>query len=410
MTTTRSRPPAFATATSPLPHDADLGRLFADLAAEVARAADPEAVTAAVESLTTVALRLGACAPREAWESWDRWSSCDELAAPPVDVARSFTLFGIREPQPGPRWQALFAATWPAYRAWYLQDGDDARPDLDVARAQLERHMPELVSTWEAMVALTGHDDVAARLLTMWDAPAFAPGCSQAARADGDPIMVRNYDYSPDLFEWVVYSSEFTTRKVIGTGDCLWGLLDGMNDDGLVISLTHGGRQSSAPGFAIPLVVRYLLEVAGTVDEARIVLDRLPVAASYNLTMMDATGVVVTAFVSPGNDPEYSESAVATNHRGRVPERPEHARALRSVERQDHLLELMAEPVEPESLTAAFLEPPLYNQRYAQGFGTVYTAVYRPRRQELTYAWPGESFTRTFDSPDENVTVSLHEG
>ncbi len=410
MTTTCSRPLAFAAATSPLPHDADLGRLFGDLAAEVARAADPAAVTAAVESLTTVALRLGAWAPRETWGRWDRWNSCDELAAPPVDVSRSFTLFGIREPQPGPRWQALFAATWPAYRAWYLQDGDDARPDLDVARAQLERHMPELVSTWEAMVALTGHDDVAARLLTMWDAPAFAPGCSQAARADGDPIMVRNYDYSPDLFEWVVYSSEFTTRKVIGTGDCLWGLLDGMNDDGLVISLTHGGRQSSAPGFAIPLVVRYLLEVAGTVDEARVVLDRLPVAASYNLTMMDATGVVVTAFVSPGNDPEYSESAVATNHRGRVPERPEHARALRSVERQDHLLELMAEPVEPESLTAAFLEPPLYNQRYAQGFGTVYTAVYRPRRQELTYAWPGESFTRTFDSPDKNVTVSLHEG
>jgi len=410
MTTTCSRPLAFAAATSPLPHDADLGRHFADLAAEVARAADPAAVTAAVESLTTVALRLGAWAPRETWGRWDRWNSCDELAAPPVDVARSFTLFGIREPQPGPRWQALFAATWPAYRAWYLQDGDDARPDLDAARAQLERHMPELVSTWEAMVALTGHDDVAARLLTMWDAPAFAPGCSQAARADGDPIMVRNYDYSPDLFEWVVYSSEFTTRKVIGTGDCLWGLLDGMNDDGLVISLTHGGRQSSAPGFAIPLVVRYLLEVAGTVDEARVVLDRLPVAASYNLTMMDATGVVVTAFVSPGNDPEYTESAVATNHRGRVPERPEHARALRSVERQDHLLELMAEPVGPESLTAAFLEPPLYNQRYAQGFGTVYTAVYRPRRQELTYAWPGESFTRTFDSPDENITVSLHQG
>jgi predicted choloylglycine hydrolase len=416
MTTTRSRPPAFATATSPLPHDADLGRLFADLAAEVARAADPEAVTAAVESLTTVALRLGARAPREAWESWSSWgswsswSSCGELPARPVDVTGPFTLFGIREPQPGPRWQALFSATWPAYRAWYLQDGDDARPDLGVARAQLTKHMPELVSTWEAMVSLSGHDDVAARMLTLWDAPAFAPGCSQAAQADGDPIMVRNYDYSPDLFEWVVYSSEFTTRKVIGTGDCLWGLLDGMNDDGLVISLTHGGRQTSAPGFAIPLVVRYLLEVAGTVDEARVVLDRLPVAASYNLTMMDATGVVVTAFVSPGEDPEYTESAVATNHRGRVPERPEHARALRSVERQDHLLELMAEPAEPESLTAAFLKPPLYSQRYAQGFGTLYTAVYRPRRQELTYAWPGVSFTRTFDSPDDSITVSLHEG
>jgi predicted choloylglycine hydrolase len=411
MTTTCSRPTVSATATSPLPRDADLGRLFADLAAEVARAADPEAVTAAVEALTTVALRLGGRTPREPWESWDRWSCRGELPAAPVDVARSFTLFGIREPQPGPRWQALFDATWPAYRAWYLQDGEEARPDLGVARAQLVRHMPELVATWEALVALTGHDEVAARLLTLWDAPAFAPGCSQAARAGEDPVLVRNYDYSPDLFEWVVYSSEFTTRKVIGTGDCLWGLLDGMNDDGLVVSLTHGGRQSSAPGFAIPLVVRYLLEVAGTVDEARVVLDRLPVAASYNLTLMDATGVVVTAFVSPGEDPEYTESAVATNHRGgRPPERPEHARALRSVERRDHLLELMAEPADPESLTAAFLEPPLHSQRYAQGFGTVYTAVYRPRRRELTYAWPGVSFTRTFDSPDDSITVTLREG
>ena len=255
------------------PGDVELARLFADLAAELARAVDPDAVTAAVETLITVALRLGA---RESWAAWDSWSSRSETASPPTDSARSFTLFGIREERPGPRWQALFAATWPAYRAWYLQDGDDARPDLATARAQLTRHMPELVSTWEAMVALTGDDDVAARMLTLWDAPAFAPGCSQAAQVGGDPIMVRNYDYSPDLFEWVVYSSEFTSRKVIGTSDCLWGLLDGMNDDGLVISLTHGGRQSSAPGFAIPLVVRYLLEVAGTVDEARAALDRTP--------------------------------------------------------------------------------------------------------------------------------------
>ena len=270
--------------------------------------------------------------------------------------------------------------------------------------------MPELVSTWEAMVALTEDDEVAARMLTLWDVPAFAPGCSQAARIDRDPILVRNYDYSPDLFEWVVYSSEFTSRRVIGTSDCLWGLLDGMNDDGLVISLTHGGRRSSAPGFAIPLVVRYLLEVASTVEEARAALDRLPVAASYNLTMMDATGAVVTAFVSPGSQPEYADSAVATNHRGRVPERPEHARALRSVERQDHLLELLDKPTDSTALADAFLRPPLYNQAYAQGFGTLFTAAYRPRGQELTYSWPGVSFSRTFDSPDDSITVSLQEG
>ena len=413
MSTLCTHPPVSAV-TLPRPsRDVDPGRLFADLAADLARAVDPDAVTAAVESLTTAALSLGAQESWAAWEPWadsDRWSSGTGTASPRTDPARSFTLFGMREEQPGPRWQALFSSTWSAYRAWYLQDGDDARPDLATARARLTEHMPELVPTWEAMVALAGDDDVAARMLSLWNAPAFAPGCSQAAQVGGDPVLVRNYDYSPDLFEWVVYSSRFSRRKVIGTSDCLWGLLDGMNDDGLVISLTHGGRQSSGPGFAIPLVVRYLLEVAGTVEEARAALDRLPVAAAYNLTLMDATGAVVTAFVSPGNEPEYADSAVATNHRGRVPERPEHARALRSVERQDHLLALLEEPTEPAALAAAFLRPPLHTQRYAEGFGTLYTAAYRPRAQRLTYAWPGTSFTRTFDSPDDSITVSLQEG
>ena len=381
--------------------------MFTDLADELARAVDPDELAAAVESLTAVALRVGT---PESWVAWDAFIGQGDGTAPSRALARSFTMFGIREEKPGRRWQALYKATWPAYRAWYLQDGDEVRPDLTTAREQLTRHMPELVSTWEDLVALSGYDELAARMLTLWDAPAFAPGCSQAAQVGDDPIVIRNYDYNPDLFEWVVYSSEFTSRRVIGTGDCLWGLLDGMNDDGLVISLTHGGRQSSAPGFAIPLVVRYLLEVAGTVAEARAVLDRLPVAASYNLTMLDATGAVVTAFVSPGNDPEYADSAVATNHRGRVPERPEHARALRSVERQDHLLDLLAENIEPEALAAAFLQPPLYSQRYADGFGTLFTALYRPRAQELTYSWRGSSFTRTFDSPDDTITVLLHEG
>ena len=36
--------------------------------------------------------------------------------------------------------------------------------------------------------------------------------------------------------------------------DCLWGLLDGMNDDGLGVSLTFGGRRVLGDGFGIPIV------------------------------------------------------------------------------------------------------------------------------------------------------------
>ena len=57
--------------------------------------------------------------------------------------------------------------------------------------------------------------------------------------------------------------------------DCLWGLLDGINDSGLAVSLTFGGRKDVGDGFAIPLVVRYVLETCDTVAEARAALARV---------------------------------------------------------------------------------------------------------------------------------------
>ena len=318
-------------------------------------------------------------------------------------------MHGIREDVPGPRWKALYDATWPSYRNWYLQDGEAQRPDLDSARSQLARHMPELMPTWEKLVSLIGGDELAARMLTMSDTPAFLPGCSQAVLPGEQRALVRNYDYHPDFFEWVTMSSSFTGRRVIGTSDCLWGLLDGMNEDGLVVSLTYGGRKGSAPGFAIPLVVLYLLEVATTVEEATTALTGLPVAMSYNLTITDRSGAVATVFVAPGMEPEVSSVAVATNHRGTTPEDPEHARRFRSVERQDHLVGLLDTGPDLEHLVGAFLREPPHTGDYAGGFGTLYTMVYRPDEGTVDDRWPDASFVRTFESPDASVEVLLHQ-
>jgi predicted choloylglycine hydrolase len=320
-------------------------------------------------------------------------------------MSGDITLFGIHEPQPGARWQALFHATWSAYRSWYL--GDGARPDLVTCRSRLERFMPELVPTWERLVELTGPDETAARMLTLWDPPRFLPGCSQAVLNSPEPALVRNYDYSPDLFERVVYSSAFTGRRVIGTSDCLWGLLDGMNEDGLVASLAFGGRRGSGPGFGIPLVVRYVLEVADSVPAARRVLEHIPVSMAYNLTLVDAHGVAITAFVSPGSAPLVTDAPVATNHRGSVPEDADHAARFRSVERQQFLCDLLDRGPDTDSLAAAFLRSPLYSTEYARAFGTLYTAVYRPSEGAVEYRWPTSSWRRTFDDPDETFAVQL---
>ena len=93
--------------------------------------------------------------------------------------------------------------------------------------------------------------------------------------------------------------------------DCLWGLLDGLNHAGLAASLTFGGRRAVGDGFWIPLVIRYLLETCETVAEAQAVLARVPVHAAQNVTLLDRTGAVVTACLSPDREPDFSEVPAA---------------------------------------------------------------------------------------------------
>ncbi|MDN5762158.1 MAG: C45 family autoproteolytic acyltransferase/hydrolase [Microlunatus sp.] len=319
------------------------------------------------------------------------------------------TLYGIRELTPGSRWRALYEATWPAYRAWYLNQGRAARPSLRTAASKLAQHMPELLPTWAKLAEQTCYDDLAATMLTQWDVPVFAPAaCSQVTTVHPDPALLRNYDYRPDLFEQVSISTDYL-QPVIGTGDCLWGLLDGMNAAGLAISLAFGGERTSREGFAIPLVVRYLLETCQTVTESQTALSRLPVAMAYNLTMIDRAGTVRTAHLSPGHPAEFSAQPAATNHRWQQPLDPEHATRYRSVERLTCLTDLVDERATADTLADRLVAPPLHVSDYTGGFGTLYTADYRPAERTVTYLWPTTSWVRTFDSAEDTVDVMLRD-
>ena len=308
----------------------------------------------------------------------------------------------VAEPQPGPRFAARFEATWPAYRAWYLRDGDAARPSYLGARRMLEAHMPELVPTWERLVELAGGGDLAARMLSLYDPPPLVTGCSQAVLARPEPILVRNYDFDPKLLEGVISLTAYTGRRVIGMSDCLWGLLDGINDAGLAVSLAFGGRRVTAHGFAMPLVVRYLLELCATTPHAVAVLARLPVQASYNVTIVDREGDAVTAHVAPDRPAEVGRAVVATNHQ-RTVEWPEHAEAVRSQERERRMLELLDAGVGEREFLDAFLEPPLYSTDYDDGFGTLYTAVYRPDSAAVEYRWPGSTWRQSCAAFEEGM-------
>jgi predicted choloylglycine hydrolase len=312
----------------------------------------------------------------------------------------------IEEREPGERWQAAYETMWPAYRGWYLKEGEAARPDLATCRRMLREHMPELVPTYERLVELAGGDELAARFLSLYRPPGFVVGCSQAAwTRDGAPVLVRNYDYPATRAEGIVYSTAWTGRRVIGMSDCLWGLLDGVNDAGLAASLTFGGRRAVGDGFGIPLVIRYLLETCESVGEARAQLAQIPVHAAQNVTLLDRTGAVVTACLSPDREPDFSAVPAATNHQ-REDDWPDYARAVRTFERERYLLELLDEgDLTRDRFVQAFLEPPLYSEAFSNGFGTIYTAAYFPAEGRAEYRWPGFAWTQPFDGfvEDEHI-------
>ncbi|MET0817914.1 MAG: C45 family peptidase [Solirubrobacteraceae bacterium] len=317
--------------------------------------------------------------------------------ARPTAAAQELEFEAVEELQPGDGWSARFEAMWPAYRAWYLQEGWAKRPSPAACRAALTRHMPELVPIHERLVELAGGDELAARLLSLYRPPGFVVGCSQGVwtRAGG-PVLVRNYDYPVDRLEGIVYLTQWDKRRVIGMSDCLWGLLDGINDSGLAISLTFGGRRDVGDGFAIPLVVRYVLETCDTVAQARAALERIPVHAPQNLTLVDRSGEYVTAFVGPDRAAEFHAVAATTNHQGKV-EWPEYAQAIRTVERERCVLALLDdESLTRERFVESFLEPPLHSTGYTQGFGTIYTAAYHPAEGRVEYRWPGFTWRQSF--------------
>ena len=261
---------------------------------------------------------------------------------------------------------------------------------------------------YERVVELAGGGDLVARMLSLYKPPPYLAACSQGAWSrDDSPMLVRNYDYAPSRFEGQIWSTRMLERRVVGMSDCLWGLLDGMNDTGLAVSLTFGGRRVLGDGFGIPIVVRYILEVCGTVGEARDVLARIPYSLSHNLTLVDRDGTVLTAYLSPDREPIFREFPAATNHQGIV-EWPEQAKATRTIEREQRLLALLADPsIDATSFMDAFLRDPLFSTSYAHGFGTLYTAAYRPIEGTVDYRWPAFTRPQGFSAFQEGEHVEV---
>jgi len=317
----------------------------------------------------------------------------------------------VKEQDPGPKWVGLFKEYWPDYRTWWLREGADARPTYIDGRRALRNHMPELVPLYEQLCELAGGSDQAARFLSFYCPPPYLAACSQAIWPGLEPVLVRNYDYSPLAFDSLILHTQWMDTAVMGTSDGLWGLVDGVNDRGLAISLTFGGRRVVGDGFGVPLILRYVLQTCSSAEEAGDALARVPTHMSYNVTVVDEHRHYLTAMMAPDRPAKITRAPVATNHQDRV-EWTSHARITATVERERFLLQRLTLHVEPEEkFIGAFLKPPLYSTAFSAGFGTLYTAVYRPRLGQMELRWPNAIWCMSIDNfREEEKRIYTPEG
>jgi len=315
------------------------------------------------------------------------------------------TFRAVKDDGSGLSLDPLFDARWPNYLRWYLQDGDGARPTFLACARSLKDHMPELVPAWERLTERFGGTDLVARFLSLWQPPDFVSGCTQALWTRDRPALIRNYDYPPGLCDAVLLHGHFASMATLTMTDCLWGVLDGINQEGLSVSLAFGGRRSKGEGFGIAIVLRYVLETCRHAKDALKVLKRVPVHLPYNLAIIDRKGDWHTVFISPDREPEVRREPYSANRQDSTI-RPDDQRIVDTVRREALLENVIGNPNETmEHLSDRFLQAPIYRPVKKGDWGTLYTACYRPADSSVQLRWPRFSWRQSITEfePGERV-------
>ena len=309
----------------------------------------------------------------------------------------------------GPKWKRLFDKFWTGYRTWFLSKDTVNTPDLQTSQEALKKYMPKMWPTYVHLCTVTNADASIARFLTGFQPPAYISACAQAVIKADEIQLVRNYDYHPDLLEGTILLSKWNDHKVIGTSDCLIGIVDGMNDAGVCVSLTFGGRKEVGYGFGIPFILRYVLEFCANTTEAVKVLKSIPSHMSYNVTVVDKTGASKTVQLAPDKAPLVTNDAFATNHQGTI-DWPGNAQFNQTIKRYNFIKNyLKSKNIKANELAKAFLHSPLYNTKFSEGFGTLYTSVYQPENLLMKVLWPNVSIERSFDNfAEENILIQYN--
>ena len=257
--------------------------------------------------------------------------------------------------------------------------------------------MPEMVAIYDLLCRLAGDDEVAHRALSGVNPPPviaeLQPGRLARCRRPGAAAQLR---FRAGFTTGIIEMTRWFGRRVIAMREAFWGCLDGMNEDGLAVSLTFGGRKAHGPGIAMPMVLRYVLETCRTTKEAVAKLTAIPVPMAQNVTVLDRGGDVATVFTGCDRAPVVTSRSLCTNHQETVAW-PEMAAASRTLEREAHLGHLVetARHDPGAACRRAAEAPALYGDRGARLRHGLQCRL-SPAEGAVDYVWPGKTWRQGF--------------
>jgi predicted choloylglycine hydrolase len=119
----------------------------------------------------------------------------------------------------------------------------------------------------------------------------------------GNVYYGRDNDLPPFLkpvSKSIYYQPENGNRFILNTSSFINGE-EGINDSGLVVAMTFVVPKLNEikPGFNSVFIVRYLLEKCKTVNEGLDALNKLPIASSCNILLVDKSRKMVVAECNP---------------------------------------------------------------------------------------------------------------
>ena len=208
-------------------------------------------------------------------------------------------------------------------RGFQLPRLDDDRRTLGLqCEAEVRRVFPEILEEIRGLAngMQEQYEAVAAFLLTIgYGKPV---GCSSFACADDSRVVFgRNYDFYLRLAK---YTESYITRPKgahtsLANTDIFLGREDGVNEEGVAISIHFVAAQLGTPGINFPIAVRYVLDRCSNAAEAVDFLTHVKFMTANNYLVADKGGEMAVIEASPANlrirRPEEGEKfMVATNH------------------------------------------------------------------------------------------------